>query len=850
MYNYLSYNYLTSMGRIHYVCQVITFITIFSSYFKTIQKGIPGGDAGELVAEACLRGTAHPPGYPLFTMITSLAMHILPYKPAVSANIASALFGSFTGLFLYKSIFLFSRHVWYENKKISEVGFEIYISAMFGSYCFVFSNLTWLYSIGAEVFALNNMLTAWILYISILYKSQQYNQQKYSSTVASYAAFVCGLSLANQHTSIFYVIIIAFFVAYDVIFRPEYCSGSSNDKRQTSITCWRMTEVLKLSTFAVLGLSPYLYLPIAANTPKKGSWGDTSTLYGFFTHILRKEYGTFSLSPAKFQSEGLIERLQYYIQDAILQFHAFECMLMCIGMTLCFYLLFLNNHEGNKQLSTLIFSMFFTYILIFHSLSNLPLNEAMPFEVHRRFWMQPNLILCIWIGIGTSTIFIKLKNRICNNCIKSVGNKTSQVLMFSVYVLLSFITTARWYEQYNLMLNYYGQGPLGNYFERHGQAVLDSMPQNALLLSFTDLNWNSIRYLQECENKRLDVTHLNFQIMPFPWFEKTQRKLYNSASVKFPKISYSDASMQKGTRGHAKILTDFFMANLKNKAHKKRKVFVDLHAIGFDQFQESENVFQGLHYIPHGTVWEVKAYKAFKYNAWKKRLSRSMETVDKMLLPLPTKDTLLPGSWEEGCTATYIDSLYQTALFQLDIAVRMNVQNGKDAISLKKKQGKLFFHALFQSFEHLQRILKLVETSPHNLKMQDVYKNAALSASRMTTAMTWIDKVDKTVLPFDSESKQFALYPPYRVPELNNVILTSRNTIQLYLKHATTDPDAPVFRNHLNILNSIINSSGNNKREGSDSSSSNNRVDKMKKKKTKKKKKKSTKRKKRSKPEL
>ena len=105
------------------------------------------------------------------------------------------------------------------------------------------------------------------------------------------------------------------------------------------------------------------------------------------------------------------------------------------------------------------------------------------------------------------------------------------------------------------------------------------------------------------------------------------------------------------------------------------------------QFQESENVFQGLHYIPHGTVWEVKAYKAFKYNAWKKRLSRSMETVDKMLLPLPTKDTLLPGSWEEGCTATYIDSLYQTALFQLDIAVRMNVQNGKDAISLKKKQG-------------------------------------------------------------------------------------------------------------------------------------------------------------------
>ena len=41
--------------------------------------------------------------------------------------------------------------------------------------------------------------------------------------------------------------------------------------------------------------------------------------------------------------------------------------------------------------------------------------------------------------------------------------------------------------------------------------------------------------------------------------------------------------------------------------------------------------------------------------------------------------------------------------------------------------------------------------------MQDVYKNAALSASRMTTAMTWIDKVDKTVLPFDKKMQEMKL---------------------------------------------------------------------------------------------
>ena len=41
-----------------------------------------------------------------------------------------------------------------------------------------------------------------------------------------------------------------------------------------------------------------------------------------------------------------------------------------------------------------------TYLIVFHSLANLPLDAPMPFEVHRRFWMQPALILCTWSGIG------------------------------------------------------------------------------------------------------------------------------------------------------------------------------------------------------------------------------------------------------------------------------------------------------------------------------------------------------------------------------------------------------------------------------------------------------------------
>lgn len=51
------------------VAPVITFAVVLGIYINTVQLGIPGGDSGELVAEACQNGCAHPPGYPLFTAL-------------------------------------------------------------------------------------------------------------------------------------------------------------------------------------------------------------------------------------------------------------------------------------------------------------------------------------------------------------------------------------------------------------------------------------------------------------------------------------------------------------------------------------------------------------------------------------------------------------------------------------------------------------------------------------------------------------------------------------------------------------------------------------------------------------
>lgn len=54
--------------------------------------------------------------------------------------------------------------------------------------------------------------------------------------------------------------------------------------------------LVSLGVCFLTGLLPYIYLPVSSyiNTAR-WSWGDQTTLSGLLTHLLRAEYGTFSL---------------------------------------------------------------------------------------------------------------------------------------------------------------------------------------------------------------------------------------------------------------------------------------------------------------------------------------------------------------------------------------------------------------------------------------------------------------------------------------------------------------------------------------------------------------------------
>lgn len=123
-------------------------------YTLTLYPTVPPGDSGELIAAAYTLGVAHPPGYPLHTLIGKL-FTLIPYgSVAWRVNFLSAVSGAAAAVFLFLAVTRLSRNVW---------------GGLVAAGLFAFAPIVWAYAIAAEVFALNNLLLAGLFYLIVHY---------------------------------------------------------------------------------------------------------------------------------------------------------------------------------------------------------------------------------------------------------------------------------------------------------------------------------------------------------------------------------------------------------------------------------------------------------------------------------------------------------------------------------------------------------------------------------------------------------------------------------------------------------------------------------------------------------
>jgi hypothetical protein len=296
---------------------------------------------------------------------------------------------------------------------------EINAGVVFAMGMISFSPLYWQYSISAEVFAMNNLFAAAIIYLVLSFSSKQ------QLSTAVLGAFICGLALCNQHT-------IVLFEAPLILWMLVLLW-----KRNTKTP----SLLLLLALAFCMGLLPYMYLPYIATTrPKQGSWGDLATWQGFLHHFLRRDYGTFQLFSGEGgkDSEPWIPRTLAYFQDLhYAQGLQIIVPTAVIGAVYSFMHAFTQRTLVGWSPLVLVFTWAF-YLAVFHSLSNLPLSNPLLYGVHQRFWLQPSIIVFVFAGVGVnafSSLLLLLTSARTNQLHENTMHKTVSAIVIRIAVL-------------------------------------------------------------------------------------------------------------------------------------------------------------------------------------------------------------------------------------------------------------------------------------------------------------------------------------------------------------------------------------------------------------------------------
>jgi tetratricopeptide (TPR) repeat protein len=259
------------------VLRVSIFGIPFLVYLLTLCPAAGPGDAAEFATSGALLGIPHPPGYPLYTLLSRLCVVLIPFGSAAArVNLLSAVFGALALGFLYESLRIVLRTTW---------------APWFACLILAFSKAWWLASVTAEVYAMNAFYVAAVLWLAL----RAGNKASPRSLVI--LAYVFGLALTHHFTI---VLVVPALVLILVGVRYEW----------KQIVVWMFLAV-------VVPLSLYIYIPVRASMDPPYVFGSPQGAEGVWHHLTAAGYRS-NLMPAGFESvkSGLV-RFPRHVAEGI-----------------------------------------------------------------------------------------------------------------------------------------------------------------------------------------------------------------------------------------------------------------------------------------------------------------------------------------------------------------------------------------------------------------------------------------------------------------------------------------------------------------------------------------------------
>ncbi len=522
----------------------------FVIYALTVEHTVPTGDSGELIATASVLGVAHPPGYPLWTMLGHIASLFPGGSVALRVNLMSGLFDAIAVGVVFLTIYRLATYAGATRRWLPPV------AAATGSLLLAFSSIFWAYSVVAEVFALNNLFAALLLLLAF-----EWARRPERMRLLWVFTFVLGLSFTNQQT------IVLFVPAFVVLAWRGWMNSTGGGRAawirlawslgaflvlaqavEVAARGWESTVnilliVLTIAYFSVaawlsrievrrraatwssflpgsavviaagtfvLGLLPLLYLPIAASTNPAMNWGDPSSLTAFKSLILRQNYGTGTLVVGG-KRGSIAENMRLLFGNLTSGFVVAGVVLALLGLWWAW------RHRRVEGIALL--TAFFVAGPVFMAYTDTAYPDALTKGIIARFYVLPSIPLAIVAGLGAWWVLEKAAP------VRLVRPGLVAAVASAALLLAPFASAVHHYS---------GDDQSGNHVaEGYAHDLLAPLPPNSLLLMRGDENLTSVSYVQNVEHFRPDVIALDTELLKLPSYVAQARRDHPSLLIPF-----------------------------------------------------------------------------------------------------------------------------------------------------------------------------------------------------------------------------------------------------------------------------------------------------------------------------
>ena len=455
-------------------------------YLLTLAPSVTFFDSGEFLTAIYSLGSAHSPGYPLFINYARPFTYLPFGNFAFRVNIATAV----SAAAACYGVYLLAYHLLQKEELTPDEATSCHLKkiiALAAALTFAFSARLWLQSNHDKPYPLISFLAAMIFYLLLLWRDH-YRQGDERPFYIYLGAFLCGLGFGAHQTMVLLVPSFAFLII-------------SLDWRLIG----RIKEIILAVTFALLGFSVHLHLPVRAMREPLLNWGDPKTLTQFLWHFLRKGYPTDK--PVRDLKLLLAQVNAFNIPS---EFTAAGMVLLLVG------LFFFFKKRRDEVLAYLLGLLVFMLVIVgyFNTLPDL-------IFLTEEFFTPLYLLSAVFVGLGMFVVVKTLFGAIPDDYPHRLPVKGAVVLLIAA---LPATVCALNYVENDQHENYIAYDYASN--------SLRTLPQGAALFTWGDSGAFPLWYLQGVEKMREDVDLLHSPHLVFTWYLDSFPRLFKYSRLR------------------------------------------------------------------------------------------------------------------------------------------------------------------------------------------------------------------------------------------------------------------------------------------------------------------------------